>query len=138
MTRVKRPQLKSGGRVSVEASLGQPSPDKGYPSFSLFYVDPKYCISECDKDDKAAFADQLQVLSQLKWDVLQMTGSHGVGCEKINRSAIKSRIPAHVTADVSLLAFRFSGKKPMIGYRQGDTFYILWFDSHFRVYDHGS
>ena len=137
MTRLKGPQPKSSGRISVEAGLGQASPDKGYPSFSLFYVDPKYCISVCDKDDKAAFAERLRILSRLTWDSLHMAGKNGVGCEKIGRSAIKSHPPSHVTEEVPLLAFRFSGKKPMIGYRQGDTFYILWFDRDLNLYNHG-
>jgi hypothetical protein len=42
-----------------------------------------------------------------------------------------------VTEEVNLIAFRFDGKKPMVGYRDGVTFYVLFLDRSFTLYDHG-
>jgi hypothetical protein len=47
------------------------------------------------------------------------------------------QIPAHVTEDVTLLSFRFHGKAPMVGYRVGRIFHIVWLDHDFAVYSHG-
>lgn len=47
-------------------------------------------------------------------------------------------MPEFITEDkANLLAFRFSGKKPMVGYRIRNIFYVLWFDAAFELYDHG-
>src|SRR5699024_12555094 len=33
------------------------------------------------------------------------------------------------------LAFRYSDKRPMVGYRQKNVFYVLWFDHDFTLYN---
>ena len=44
----------------------------------------------------------------------------------------------HLTEDVQrLIAFRFAGNAPMVGYRVQAIFYILWLDRDFTLYDHG-
>ena len=50
---------------------------------------------------------------------------------------MRTGIPHAVTPDVNLLAFRFSDKAPMIGFRRGATFFIVWLDHQFKLYDHG-
>ncbi|MEL6880569.1 MAG: hypothetical protein AAFY33_10055 [Cyanobacteria bacterium J06643_4] len=81
---------------------------------------------------------QLRQLSELNWRELRAADKHGLGYEKISKKAIRPRIPLHITDDVNLIAFRFSGKKPMVGYRNGKTFYVVWLDRNFSLYDHGS
>ena len=45
--------------------------------------------------------------------------------------------PPHITPEVEyFLVFRFFGKAPMIGHKQGETFYVLWFDPNYEVYPH--
>jgi hypothetical protein len=39
---------------------------------------------------------------------------------------------------VDLIAFRFSGLKAMIGYRDEAIFPIVWLDQSFEVYDRGN
>ena len=46
-------------------------------------------------------------------------------------------LPPNVTEDVTLLVFRFSGRKPMVGYRVKEAFYVLALDRDFTLYDHG-
>jgi len=61
-----------------------------------------------------------------------------MGYEKIFRTALKTSIPISVTDDVDFIAFRFCGKAPMVGFRGDDgTFFVVWFDRQFKVYDHG-
>ncbi len=60
-----------------------------------------------------------------------------MGFETITRGAISRPVPAHITEDVTFIAFRFSGMKPMVGYRVDGMFHIIWFDCTFNLYDHG-
>jgi len=93
-------------------------------------------LSDCNTEEKAAFADTLHKLSQLPWVQLKQSSRHGVGYEKISREAIQSGIPKHITEDVNFIAFRFHGLKPMVGYRDGNIFHILWLDRAFKLYKH--
>jgi hypothetical protein len=61
---------------------------------------------------------------------------HSIGTEKIDRSSIRPAIPPSVTEDVTLLAMRFNGLKPMVGYRDGRVFYVLFLDRDYTVYPH--
>jgi hypothetical protein len=88
-------------------------------------------------EDKASFADTLRKLSKLTWRDISTSHRHGLGYEQIPRHCIHASIPSHVTADVQLIAFRFSGKKAMVGYRDNALFRILWLDRDFTVYNHG-
>jgi hypothetical protein len=99
-------------------------------------VDSNYCITACSHDDKAAFVDKIRRMSRMTWNELIQAPRHGMGLETISRDSIKRPIPTHVTEDVTLIAFRFSGKKPMVGYRVDGMFHILWFDPDFSLYDH--
>ena len=44
-------------------------------------------------------------------------------------------MPPFITDDVDhFLVFRFGGDKRMVGYRQHDKFYVLWFDHNLTLY----
>lgn len=108
------------------------------PVFCLQYIQKSHCLSDCTQKEKAHFADKLHKLSQLPWNRIISSGRHGLGCEEINRNSIRSGIPSHITEDETFLAFRFSGQAPMIGYRRGNVFHIVWIDRNFKLYNHGS
>ncbi|HHH3217552.1 TPA: hypothetical protein ACPY7G_003640 [Morganella morganii] len=112
--------------------------DLKHPKFSFCYLQRSHCISNCQKDEKVGFADKLCRISQLSWRQIKAENRHGLGFEKISRRAIKAGIPSHITEDVDhFLAFRFDGMKPMVGYRLGSTFFVVWVDRDFTLYDHG-
>lgn len=81
---------------------------------------------------------KLRLLSSITWQDIRTSSRHKLGYEKISRSSIKTSIPTIVTDDVSLIAFRMSGLAPMVGFRIGDVFRLLWLDPKFKLYDHGS
>lgn len=72
------------------------------------------------------------------WRQLRSDDKHGLGSETISRDALKVALPPCVTDDATILAFRFKGKAPMVGFKLEGVFYILWLDRAFDVYDHGS
>lgn len=60
---------------------------------------------------------------------------HCVGSEKIAISTIKAECPSVVTEDVSyLLALRFAGKMPFVGYRDRFILHVLFIDRNHEVY----
>lgn len=113
------------------------STESSHPIFSLHYLDPDYCISKCERDEKVALIDKLRELSQLTWRQLELASRHGLGYEFITRSAIRGRVPEHFTEDVDrFIAFRFDGMKPMVGHREKEIFHLIWVDRGFSLYDH--
>ncbi len=122
-----------GERLSAQEITDIP-PDQQPPLFSLRYMSKDYSISQCTKDEKAALVDTFYQLSQLTWSQIKASPRHGLGYEKIDRKSIKSSIPVHIKDDVNLIAFRFCGMAPMVGYRDGSVFYIIWLDRDFTLY----
>jgi len=120
------------------ASLEPIDYDSKPPVFSLEKLEPGYyCFSKLDQKDKAAFAESIFKRRNIPWREIKNLPRHGLGLEKIAKSSIKTILPKHITEDFNFfLAFRFSGKKPMVGYRINEIFYVLWFDHNFTLYEH--
>lgn len=109
------------------------------PVFSLQYLctDRAYDVEHANIEDQAAFAKRIAKLSQMSWNDIRQAPRHGLGSEIIAREAINVGIPSHITEDVNLLAFRFNGMKPMIGYRcSRGVFHVLWLDRDYTIYNH--
>jgi len=95
-----------------------------------------YSVPCCGPDNRAALADRLFRLSRLTWLQIRQAPRHGLGTEKIAREAIKPAIPANVTDDAQLLAIRYNGLHPMVGFRDGRVFNILFVDHTMDCYPH--
>jgi len=128
---------KSNKRDTVKAQE-PPNYDKHPPTFSLQKLQTgKYCLSSLDQKNKAMFADAIFRRKSLTWSEIKQSDRHGLGTEKISKSSIKAPIPKFITDDLdSFLAFRYHGSHPMVGYRQKDIFFVLWFDLDFTLYNH--
>ncbi len=139
ISKIKGKDLGQGKRIAQPQYI--PS-DTNYdlepPVFCFRYLDKTHGLDGCDKDEKAALASTLYKLSQLSWSQLRLAPRHGVGYEIIDRKSFRVEIPRHITNDVNLIAFRFSGKAPMVGYKDEAIFRIVWLDRAFKVYDHGN
>ncbi len=135
MARIKKQKIKQGSLVK---SIEPTNYDQRPPVFSLEKLQPgKYCLSELDQENKAMFADAIFRRRHLTWNDIKRTDRHGLGTEKIAKTSINAPTPRFITDDMdSYLAFRYHGKRPMVGYRQRDVFYVLWFDSDFTLYNH--
>jgi len=134
----RKPEPNKGKKLDLSKSAETAKVDynREKPTFCLRYVDPAYCITSCDKDDKASFAERIRQLSTMTWNDIINADRHGFGLETIARDALP-KAPANVSEDVRFIALRFSGKKPMVGYRTADMFHVIWFDRDFNLYDHG-
>jgi len=129
-----------GANIKADGETSDISPDKMPPIFSL-KINSDYCITSCTKEEKVQFALTLHRLSQSTWANLRQSGRRGTGYEKIDKKSIRATIPEDLTDDVDIIAFRFSDKKPMVGYRDAidrRIFHILWLDRKFKLYNHGN
>jgi len=134
--KLQQPQKEKGNKLLTPDDTREIPPEQQPPIFSLRYLKGEYCITKCEEDDQAAFSLKLYRLSKLTWSQIQSQDRHKLGYEKISRDAIKAPIPNFITEDVNFIAFRFSGMKPMVGYRDGTIFYVIWLDRNFTLYDH--
>ncbi len=139
MTPPKRsnPKQEKGKKISPSSENRKTLPEQQKPIFSLHYLQKSHCLTNCDKEQKSAFADTLYKLSQLTWNQIASSSRHGAGYERISQNAIKAPIPSHLQSDVNLIAFRFCALAPMVGYREGNIFHVVWLDRAFTLYDHG-
>jgi hypothetical protein len=130
-------QVKKQKRNKLTSAKVSFSTQQEHPIFCLKYLDRKYySLSVCTKEEKAAFADTLDRLSQLTWAEISKSSRHGLGYEKIAQNSIRATIPRHIKDDIIFMAFRFYGKAPMVGYREDIIFHILWIDRDFTLYQH--
>ena len=138
--RIKRQSQRSQGRIRSAGPVASDiNNNERKPIFSLEYMVSDYSIARCNAEQKAAFADALWSRSQMTWRQIIQAPRHGLGSEQIPRHAIRVGIPHAITEDVSgFIAIRFYDNAPMIGFRTGQIFYIVWLDIKFSVYDHGS
>lgn len=134
--KLKAPQADQGARIKAHASSNE-TPDAKKPIFCFEHMVNGYCVETVSKDQKAALADALFKRSRMTWGQLKLAHRHGLGYEKIGRGSFKVGIPACVKEDVDLIAFRFMAMAPMVGFRDGQVFRVLWLDHNFSVYDHG-
>ena len=109
-----------------------------HPIFCFKFIHRDYGLSQCVQDEKIAFLEQMFRLSQLTWQQIEQTQKHGLGSEKIAISSLHAQCPSIVTEDVTfLLALRFLGNAPFVGYRDRFILHILFIDRAFTLYDHG-
>lgn len=137
MKKLKRHEGKITRKIKAQESSFYENLETCFPLFSLKDLQSTFCLSKCTKEEKSAFADKLHRLSQLTWGQIKQCPRHGLGFEKIKRQAIRAAIPNHITPDIDIIAFRFCNKKAMVGYRKELTFFVVWFDRDFSLYDHG-
>ena len=133
-SRLKKQEPNRGKNIKLNENGNQKI---DYPIFCFRNLHPDYSVETCELDDREKLIIKLTKLSQITWLDIQLSPKHGMGSEKINRTAIKPSIPLQITNDVdSFLALRYNGKKAMIGYRSGPIFHLVYIDYNFSVYNH--
>lgn len=126
-----------GSALLKERTEPVENPELKPPLFSFEFMQPDYCVSACTSDERSSVLSKLRTLSQMTWQQIKQADRHGLGCEIIARHSFHVAIPKFLTDEVNLLAIRAIGKAPMVGFRTGRIFHILWVDRDFTVYDHG-
>ncbi len=134
---IKQPKRNKGKRLKLH-EVGNRSSQLEKPLFSFEFLnhDARYGLSKCSSDEKSRFIEKIVQLSQLTWAEIQSSGRHQVGFEKIPAKQIRAKLHPEADARRDYLSFRCIGKAPMVGYRVGRVFYILWIDRDFTLYKH--
>lgn len=110
MKRIKvKTLLKNNKLILPQNQPVNKSSESEHPIFCLKNIQKEYCLSKCQRDEKAEFASTLHKLSQLTWNQIRHSDRHKSGCETIKRESIKRPVPEMVPQDANILAFRFSG-----------------------------
>lgn len=128
-----------GSKISPllkERSESVENPDLKPPLFSFEFMQEDYCVSACTSDERSSVLSKLRTLSQLTWQQIKQADRHGLGFEIIGRDSFRAAVPRFLTPEINLIAFRAIGLAPMVGYRSGRIFHILWIDRDFTVYNH--
>lgn len=106
------------------------------PIFSFEHLQPNWCVQDCQQEERSEMLDKLRRLSSLTWKQIRQENRHGLGTEIIARNSIRAAIPSFLTEDEKILAFRAFGRAPMVGYKSGRVFHVLWVDRTFTLYNH--
>ncbi|WP_196757837.1 hypothetical protein [Gluconobacter potus] len=134
-SRISRQDPENGKLIKAVES-GKTSSDSQKPLFCFEHMVSGYDINECERNEKAQILSALYTRSRMSWSELRTAPRHGLGYEKIARTSINPTVPEVITEDVDIIAFRCIGLAPMIGYKDGNIFRIVWIDREFKVYDH--
>jgi hypothetical protein len=108
---LRRPPPTKGKLFNAAAESPRIDYNREKPTFCLRYVDTQYCITICQNDDKAAFADKIRRMSQMTWNELIQAPRHGMGLETIPAYRIERPRPRHLTDDVTLIAFASAARR---------------------------
>jgi len=133
------PKSREHAFIQKETERVKIEPDSMPPKFSFQFLvkHTNFGYESLEKVHKIALSNTLYKLSQSRWSEINQAHRHGQGYEKVMRSNIRFKLPDIITKDCEIIAFRFSGKAPMLGYRgAGDTFFIIAFDTKFKAYSH--
>lgn len=113
-----------------------PSEAPGYPCLSLRHVQSGYGVEELSPSQQAAFLVKWAKRSVFTWKELSAHQRHGLGSEQLSATSIKRSPPEELAQD-KYMALRHEGNHPFVGYKIGDTFYVLWMEADYGdVYDH--
>lgn len=125
------------GKSAVEAEPPKDN-DRLPPVFSFQFMreGTGYSVECCDVEHRAALSSRFFRLSRMTWLEIRNSPRHGLGTEKIPRNIIRPEIPRAVTEDVELLALRYMGLHPIVGFRDGRIFNVLFIDHTMDAYPH--
>lgn len=90
--------------------------------------DDKYPLCELKKDELKAFISLAKAFENLPWRTIKTY----TGFKFENIPQIKG--PSSIAKDITLSSIRLSDKFRLIGYRQEEYFYIVWFDRNHISY----
>jgi hypothetical protein len=134
--RIKGREPNQGNRVGVSpGDRGSTQTEKVRVTFEDFRHSS---ATDCTQDELCALVDRLRLLTSMTWQQVNQAPRHGLGYEKIGRDQIRAEcLPVSLTPDVTILAFRFCAKAPMLCFRRDAVLHVLWLDRDFSSYDHG-
>lgn len=87
------------------------------------------------------FVEKIKMINRMTWANALAPGDTGGRFKKISNLTFTGNItiPVKFKNEDSMLFFRYYDKRPLIGYRENDIYYVIWIESFTGdIYDHGS
>ncbi|MCM1053750.1 MAG: hypothetical protein NC483_07245 [Ruminococcus sp.] len=89
--------------------------------------DDKYPMYKLKKEDLKEFVNFAKKVENLSWKIIKVHPS-------LNYETLANmKKPDNISKDVTLTSMRMSKKSRIIGYRQQEYFYIVWFDVNHKT-----
>jgi hypothetical protein len=108
----------------------------GYPMLSFRHVRSGYCVEELTEKQRSDFLLKWFRRAKFTWAALGQHDKHALGYEFMPKKQIKPQLPEHLQQD-KYMVFRHHQNLPVLGFKAGDTFYVLWIENEYgQVYDH--
>ena len=105
-------------------------------SFTKMPDNTKYSIEKLDRLHLVHLIKKLRTLSKMTWADIKRSGRHQLGSEIIDKNSLNVKLPAELSEDIKILAFRYYDKRAFVGYRTGKIFHILYIDYDYTLYKH--
>ena len=136
--RIKQVQITKSQRINpkVDSYDNLENNANKNPSFCFKHISKKHGLKNCEKNELISFCDTLCKLSNLTWNEIINNNRHKLGLETIKIKSLKIPINKDLVNDDHLIAIRFYNKKPMLGFRQGCIYHIMFLDCKMNLYDH--
>lgn len=108
----------------------------GYPLLCLRHCQSGWGIEQLSAEQCREFLVKWEKRAKLTWTELVQHSRHGLGSEQLPKRVFKTAVPEHLEQD-RYTVFRHEGNLPFVGFRAGDVFHVLWFESRYNdLYDH--
>jgi len=108
-----------------------------YASVSMRHIGlrARYCLSLCDRNEVAAALDCLRKMCSLSWPQI---GVHsGLRLKKADENELPMQRPSFLDEGLTISYVRASDRFRIFGFRVGEVFHVLWFDSEHTIYPGG-
>lgn len=126
MGKINKP--KKSSRLPTEASSVDHIPR---PSVCFYHLDESViALNRIDSSFFAQMIRQCKLLASMTWE--EIYRHKGLGWDEVEEVNMKFRIPAGVKRD-RLHHIKISKKGRMWGYREGNTFHVVWLDPNHEV-----
>lgn len=119
---------KKSGRIPSKATEVKERPR---PSVCYHYMsDTVVALDELNQEFIVQMLKQFKVLGGISWD--DISQYKGLGWDSIPQHRMKYTIPKSLNRD-DLYHIKVSKKGRVWGYREGNSFHLVWFDPNHKV-----
>jgi hypothetical protein len=104
----------------------------------------QHAPQQCSYPQLKSFNDKIRILCYLSWSSIDGSPRETNGYEIMPRAFLSRSVPSQVPTQSDILVFRFGGGSGsrntgrIVGFKDGNTFHVLFVDSKLDLYDHGS
>lgn len=110
--------------------------DEGHLLLSFRHMRAGWGVEDLDEKQRSEFLTKWVKRCAFSWKDLQTHGKHGLGYEMLPSRSFHPEVPEHLQ-EAKYMVFRHNGNLPFVGFKAGDTFYVLWIEKKYgELYKH--